>query len=249
MEKKIIEEVLIKHKKEKINKEQISERIKSKLLNKKRHRDESKKYISAQSVVKNYRERQKSYSSYKHKAKPSISTKLLNQTYDESKEHSPLIIIRIAGQAQRISKEIKTLLARLHLDKMYSAIILFYNKDTLKTVKLIESYVTWGYLKKSKLEELLTKRGSVIIGNNEQNELDNAQIENALGKYGIFCLEDIIHELSIEGKHSKEVMNYLGYFMLAQCDEIKDKVNIAFDKGGNQGFRGDKINALLKKMI
>lgn len=247
MEKKIIEEVLIRHKKERINKEQVSERIKNKLLNKKKHRDESKKYISAQSVVKNYRERQKSYSSYKHKIQ--CSNKFLNQAYDETREHTPLIVIRIAGQAQRIPREIKAILAKIHLDKMYSANILFYNKEALKMIKLIESYVTWGYLKKTRLEELLTKRGSVIIGNNEQNDLDNAQIENALGTFGIFCLEDIIHELSIESKHSKEVLNYLGYFMLAQCDEIKDKVNIAFVKGGNQGFRGDKINSLLKKMI
>jgi len=34
-------------------------------------------------------------------------------------------------------------------------------------------------------------------------------IENSLRKYGIICLEDIVHELSYEGKYSKEVLNYL----------------------------------------
>ena len=50
-------------------------------------------------------------------------------------------------------------------------------------------------------------------------------------------------------KNAKEVLNYLGYFKLEANDEGFDKVNISFEKGGNQGFRGDKINALLKKMI
>jgi hypothetical protein len=44
-------------------------------------------------------------------------------------------------------------------------------------------------------------------------------------------------------------MNFLGFFLLSPTEEIKDKVNIRFSKGGQQGFRGDKINELLKQMI
>ena len=46
-------------------------------------------------------------------------------------------------------------------------------------VKLIESYVTWGFINKYMIEDLLRKRGSVTFGNNEPNELDNVDIENA----------------------------------------------------------------------
>ena len=116
-------------------------------------------------------------------------------------------------------------------------------------VKLIESYVTWGFINKYMIEDLLRKRGSVTFGNNEPNELDNVDIENALGKLGIVCIEDIIFELTKETKNAKDVLNYLGYFKLETNDEGFDKANISFEKGGNQGFRGDKINALLKKMI
>ena len=40
--------------------------------------------------------------------------------------------------------------------------ILFF-KENFKMIKLIESYIIWGYTKK-KIEELLRKRGRVIIG-------------------------------------------------------------------------------------
>ncbi len=70
-----------------------------------------------------------------------------------------------------------------------------------------------------------------------------------MGKLGIVCIEDIIFELTKETKNAKDVLNYLGYFKLETNDEGFDKANISFEKGGNQGFRGDKINALLKKMI
>ena len=247
MEKKIIEEVIIKKKKEGINKEKLSERIKNELLNKKKRRDRTHEYISAQSLVKNYREKQKSFSHYKRRV---VHTeKLADKNYDTTHEHQPIILIRICGQWSRIPKEIQSILTKLHLNNMYSAVILFYNKDNLKMIKLIENYITWGYIKKTRIEELLRKRGSVTAGNQEQNELDNAQIEASLGKCGIFCLEDIIHELSYETKNAKEVLNYIGYFTLSNTEEGFDKVNKTFEKGGNTGFRGDKINALLKKMI
>ena len=246
-ESKIINEVYLKRKKQGINKEKLSQRIQNELLQKKKKRENANQYISAQSLVKNNRERQKSYSSYKHKIR--IANKLIEQQYDKSYEHKPIIIIRICGIWGRIPKEIQLILSKLNLKELYSAIILFYNKETFKMVKLIESYITWGYIKKNIIEEILRKRGSIIVGNNEQNLLENIEIENALGKYGIICLEDIIHELSYETKNAPYVLDYLGYFKLSNKDEGFDKVNIPFNKGGNQGFRGEKINSLLKLMI
>ena len=46
--------------------------------------------------------------------------------------------------------------------------------------------VTWGYINKYAIEDLLRKRGSVTLGNNEPNELNNVDIENALGNLGIY---------------------------------------------------------------
>ena len=247
MEKKVIEEVIIRKKNQGLKKEKLSERVQAELLTKKRRRERTHNYLSAQKLVKNYREKQKSHSAYKHKIK--TAEKLASLKYDESHEHLPIMVIRICGQWTRIPKEIQLILTKLNLKELNNAIILFYNKDNFKMIKLIESYITWGYINKTRIEELLRKRGSVTVGNNEPNELDNTQIENALGKYGIVCIEDIIYELTKETKNAKNVLHYLGYFKLENNDEGFDKVNVPFEKGGNQGFRGDKINELLKKMI
>ena len=247
MEKKVIEEVIIHKKNQGIKKEKLSERVNNELLKKKRRYETNHQYLSAQKLVKNYREKQKSHSAFKYRLK--TSNKILDLKYDQTKEHLPIIIIRICGQWERIPKEIQTILAKFHLKELNNAIILFYNKDNFKMVKLIESYVTWGFINKYMIEDLLRKRGSVTFGNNEPNELNNVDIENSLGKLGIVCIEDIIFELSKETQNAKEVLGYLGYFKLEKNDDGFDKANISFEKGGNQGFRGDKINALLKKMI
>jgi large subunit ribosomal protein L7e len=74
-------------------------------------------------------------------------------------------------------------------------------------------------------------------------------IENHLGKYNILCVEDIIYELSKCGKFFNEVNQFLGFFLLSSTEEVKSQVNLPFYKGGQHGFRGDKINELLKQMI
>jgi len=247
MEKKIIEEVIIRKKNQGLKKEKLSERVNNELLKKKRRYEATHQYLSAQKLVKNYREKQKSHKMYKYRLKS--SDKMVNLKYDPSYEHMPIIIIRICGQWSRIPKEIQIILTKLHLNELNNAIILFYNQDNFKMVKLIESYVTWGYINKNSIEDLLRKRGSVTFGSNEPNELDNTQIENALGKLGIVCIEDLIFELSKETKNAKNILNYLGYFKLEANNEGFDKANISFEKGGNQGFRGKKINELLKGMI
>lgn len=95
---------------------------------------------------------------------------------------------------------------------------------------------------------MIKKRGT-FLGDQNVSELDNSLIENHLGKFNIICLEDIIFEIQKCGKHFNEIMKFIGFFLLSPCDEIKSSVNINYIKGGAQGFRGDKINDLLKQMI
>jgi ribosomal protein L30/L7E len=146
MEKKIIEEVIIRKKKQGLNKEKISEKIKNTLLQKKKKRDENHKYFSAQMLVKNYREKQKSFQNFKSKS--NNLSKFLRLNYDKTKEHYPIILIRICGTWARIPEEIKNILSKLNLKNLFNAIILFYNEDNYKLIKLIENYITWGFIKK-----------------------------------------------------------------------------------------------------
>jgi hypothetical protein len=44
-------------------------------------------------------------------------------------------------------------------------------------------------------------------------------------------------------------MNYLGFFLLSPCEELKEKTIVPYHKGGCTGFMGEKIVSLIKKMI
>lgn len=111
------------------------------MLNRKKRKEQGDSYLSAQKIVKDYREKQKSYANFKRKVH---NTKHVNNLYEESKEGSTVIVIRISGNANRISKEINTILVKLKLKKMYSAILMKYDRETFRMLTLIEPYVTWG---------------------------------------------------------------------------------------------------------
>ncbi len=64
------------------------------MLNKKKKRDEKDNYVTAQKVVKDYRERQKSHSNFKRKVH---NTKYADYFFDKSREGASIIAIRIAG--------------------------------------------------------------------------------------------------------------------------------------------------------
>lgn len=113
----------------------------------------------------------------------------------------------------------------------------------------MENINFFRFVNKKQISQVVHKRGTYYGNDETVTDLENELIENHLGKFNILCLEDIIHELGTCGKYFNDVMSFLGFFLLSPNDEVKEKVNIPFMRGGSHGFRGDKINELLKKMI
>lgn len=69
------------------------------------------------------------------------------------------------------------------------------------------------------------------------------------GKYGIICIEDLIHEIVTCGPAFKQANNFLWHFKLNTPTGGWRKKNNHFVDGGDFGNREYKINDLLKKMI
>lgn len=70
----------------------------------------------------------------------------------------------------------------------------------------------------------------------------------ALGKFGIICVEDLIHEIATVGPHFKEANNFLWPFKLkAPLGGLKKKRN-HYVEGGDAGNRENYINELIRRM-
>jgi len=111
-----------------------------------------------------------------------------------------------------------------------------------------EPYITWGTPNLKSVRELIYKRGHVKVAGNRTPITSNDIIEGSLGKFGIICVEDLIHEIMNVGPNFKYASNFLWPFKLnTPTGGWRKKVN-HFVEGGDFGCREDKINELLKKM-
>jgi len=108
--------------------------------------------------------------------------------------------------------------------------------------------LSWGYPNPKSVNELIYKRGYGKINKKRIALTDNALIAPSLGKYGIICMEDLIHEIYTVGKHFKEANNFLWPFKLSFPQAGMKKKTIHFVEGGDAGNREDQINKLIRRM-
>lgn len=116
-------------------------------------------------------------------------------------------------------------------------------------LRLVEPYVTWGYPSLKTIRDLVYKRGYGKVNVQRVALTDNEIIEEALGEYGIICIEDIIHEIYTCGPHFKEVTNFLWPFKLNAPRGGMNKKRTHFNEGGAAGNREELINQFVKQVI
>lgn len=108
--------------------------------------------------------------------------------------------------------------------------------------------MTYGYPNLKSVKELIYKRGHGKLKGQRIALTDNSIVEQALGKFGIICVEDLIHEIMTVGPHFKEANNFLWPFQLkAPLGGLKKKRN-HYVEGGDAGNREDFVNALIRRM-
>nr|XP_043627914.1 60S ribosomal protein L7-4-like [Erigeron canadensis] len=162
-------------------------------------------------------------------------------------EAKMLFIIRIRG-INAMDPKSKKILQLLRLRQIFNGVFLKVNKATLNMLHRVEPYVTYGYPNLKSVKELIYKRGYGKLNKQRIPLTDNSIVEQGLGKHGIICVEDLIHEILTAGPHFKEANNFLWPFKLkAPLGGMKKKRN-HYVEGGDAGNREDYINELIRRM-
>ncbi|XP_044513303.1 60S ribosomal protein L7-like 1 [Gracilinanus agilis] len=151
---------------------------------------------------------------------------------------------RINGVSDKVIKTIE----ELRLKKIYSGVFVKMTPSSLKKLRIIEPYVAWGYPNLKSVRELILKRGQARINNKKVSLTDNTLIEEYLGKFGIICLEDVIHEIYSVGEHFPQVSRFLCPFPLSVARHAaKNRVGFLKEMG-KPGYRGESINQLIRQL-
>merc|ERR1712117_815935 len=122
-------------------------------------------------------------------------------------------------------------------------------KATINMLRICEPHITWGTPTLKSVRELVYKRGFVKKDGCRTAITSNDIIEESLGRFGIICVEDLIHEIITVGPNFKYATNFLWPFKLNTPTGGWRKKTNHFVEGGDFGNREDFINPLLHKMI
>jgi len=160
------------------------------------------------------------------------------------------LVIRIRGTIG-VSPKAKKVMQLFRLRQLHNASFVKLNEATIRMLRLIEPYVTYGYPTRATVQNLIWKRGFGKLSKQRIPISDNSVIQEGLGKFGIECTADLIHEIFTVGPHFKQANNFLWPFKLSNPTggfSTKTKM-LHFMEGGESGARGEEINKLVKKMI
>ncbi|TEA41636.1 hypothetical protein DBR06_SOUSAS1510018, partial [Sousa chinensis] len=96
--------------------------------------------------------------------------------------------------------------------------------------------------------ELSLKHGQAKVKNKIIPLTDNTVIEEHLGKFGVICLEDFIHEIAFPGKNFQATSGFLCPFQLSVAHHTT-KNRVGFLKQvSSPGHGGKHINWLIQQL-
>jgi len=162
-------------------------------------------------------------------------------------EAKVVFVIRIRG-INGVSPKVRKALQLLRLRQIHNGTFVKVNGASRQILKLVEPYVTYGAPNLKTVRELIYKRGHAKVGRDRIALTDNSIIHDNLGRLGIHCMEDIIHEIYTCGSNFKKVNKFLWPFKLSSPLGGFVKKRIHFAEGGDAGDREHYINKLVRKM-
>ncbi|TKX20995.1 ribosomal L30 N-terminal domain-containing protein [Elsinoe australis] len=156
--------------------------------------------------------------------------------------------IRIKGINKIDPKKRKTL-QLLRLLQINNGVFIKLTKATAEMLRIVEPFIAYGYPNLKAVRELLYKRGYGKVNKQRVALTDNQIIEENLGKYGIVCMEDLIHEIVTCGPSFKQASNFLWPFKLSNpTGGFKPRKFLHFIEGGDLGNREEHISKLIHSM-
>jgi len=194
----------------------------------------------AEQYVKEYRSQERELINSRRLAKKS-------GTFFVEPQPRLAFVIRIRG-INGLAPKPKKILQLLRLRQINNGVFVRLNGATSEMLRLVEPYVTFGVPNLKTVRELIYKRGFARSQRQRRPISDNAIVEKHLGKFGIVCIEDLIHEIYTVGPNFKAASHFLWTFKLNPPRGGWVQINRHYIDGGDFGDRSVSINKLVRRM-
>lgn len=151
-------------------------------------------------------------------------------------------VVRIRGSIG-IRKEIKDTMNMLRLYNKNHCIVITNSPNHIGMLRKIKDYVTWGEIDEKTFKELLSKRGKIMAKKN--------LTENYLKEKTKLSFDEFVKEFFNYKKNLKDVPGLKPFFRLKPPIKGFERKGIKtpFSMGGVLGYRKEKINDLILRML
>ncbi len=153
-----------------------------------------------------------------------------------------LAVLRIRGNVG-VRKDIKDTLDLLRLYKKNSCIIINNSPSCIGMLKKVKDYVTWGEIDEETFLQLIKKRGR-LPGSKPLTE-------DYLKEKTKLSYEQFAKEFMNDKKDLKDITGVKRVFRLKPPEKGFERKGIKtpFSLGGVLGYRKDRINDLIRRML
>ncbi|MCX8153685.1 MAG: 50S ribosomal protein L30 [Candidatus Bathyarchaeota archaeon] len=156
-------------------------------------------------------------------------------------ERKCLAVVRVRGtiSAQREARET---LEMLRLSRCNHAILIDDRPSYVGMLKRVQNYVTWGEISKETATLLLKKRGR-LAGRKKLTD----EYARKVGYESIDALAEAIVSGKLEYQKLPDIQPV--FKLHPPSKGFKGTTKKSYNAGGEAGYRGEAINALIKRMI
>jgi large subunit ribosomal protein L7e len=221
----------------------LAEQLKaSRAALKKTRQDKKQEYLKrGQRYHEEYQKADKTVIDERRKAKASGA-------YFVQDEPKLYFAIRIRG-INRLNPQVRKILQLLRLRQLHNGVFIRVNKATTNMLRKVEPYIAYGYPSRTLVKQLVYKRGFGKVNKQRVPLANNEIVEKSLGKQGLICLEDLIHEIVTVGPHFKEANNFLWPFKLNPPKKGFVAKRHPYHSQGDWGNREEEVNELIRRML
>ncbi len=159
---------------------------------------------------------------------------------EKADERKCFAVVKVRGTISA-KREARETLDMLRLDKTNNAVLIDNRPSFIGMLFRVQNYVTWGEVSKETVAMLLKERGRLAGGKKL-----TAEFAEKLGYKSIDALAEAIATCKAE---YQKLPNVQPVFKLHPPSKgFKGKTKKSFTSGGEAGYRGEKINELVKRM-
>jgi len=152
-----------------------------------------------------------------------------------------LAVIRLRSGI-RARGEVRDTLAMLRLHRINHLVIVDDTPSYRGMIQKVKDYITWGEIDKETLVKLLRKRGR-LVGN---KPITDEYVQEKLG----MSIEEFAEKVINGEMKLRDLPNLKPVFRLhPPRGGLKGSKKRTFKEGGALGYRGEKINDLIERML